>query len=99
MLASTAARRGPIARRAAPLIAAQREMLLDCGDGVRLQCFHSSPGRSRGAPVVLVHGYSLNAHSWEKQEAVLLAAGHRVITYDRRGFGASSPARSRPVMA
>jgi non-heme chloroperoxidase len=40
--------------------------------------------------VVLVHGYALNAHSWEKQEAALLAAGHRVITYDRRGFGASS---------
>jgi non-heme chloroperoxidase len=40
--------------------------------------------------VVLVHGYALNGHSWEKQETVLLAAGHRVITYDRRGFGASS---------
>jgi non-heme chloroperoxidase len=43
-----------------------------------------------GLPVVLVHGYALNGHSWEKQEAALLAAGHRVITYDRRGFGASS---------
>ena len=43
-----------------------------------------------GPPVVLVHGYALNGHSWEKQEAALLAAGHRVITYDRRGFGASS---------
>ena len=43
-----------------------------------------------GSPVVLVHGYALNGHSWEKQEAVLLAAGHRVLTYDRRGFGASS---------
>ena len=43
-----------------------------------------------GPPVVLVHGYALNGHSWEKQEATLLAAGHRVITYDRRGFGASS---------
>jgi non-heme chloroperoxidase len=42
-----------------------------------------------GSPVVLVHGYALNGHSWEKQEAALLAAGHRVITYDRRGFGAS----------
>src|SRR2546430_11368698 len=28
--------------------------------------------------------------SWEKQTAALLAAGHRVITYDRRGFGRSS---------
>ncbi len=43
-----------------------------------------------GPPVVLVHGYGLNGHSWEKQEAALLPAGHRVITYDRRGFGASS---------
>src|SRR3984885_4408914 len=43
-----------------------------------------------GSPVVLVHGYALNGHSWEKQEAALLTAGHRVITYDRRGFGASS---------
>jgi non-heme chloroperoxidase len=43
-----------------------------------------------GPPVVLVHGYALNGRSWEKQEAALLGAGHRVITYDRRGFGASS---------
>jgi non-heme chloroperoxidase len=43
-----------------------------------------------GPPVVLVHGYALNGRSWEKQETALLAAGHRVITYDRRGFGASS---------
>ena len=42
-----------------------------------------------GSPVVLVHGYALNGHSWEKQETALLAAGHRVITCDRRGFGAS----------
>ncbi len=63
MLASTAARRAPIARRAAPLIAAQREMLLDCGGGVRLQCFHSSPAQSRGAPVVLLHGWEGSAES------------------------------------
>jgi non-heme chloroperoxidase len=43
-----------------------------------------------GPPVALVHGFGLNGHSWEKQETALLAAGHRVITYDRRGFGASS---------
>ena len=43
-----------------------------------------------GQPVVLIHGYPLNAHSWEKQEHVLLQAGYRVITYDRRGFGQSS---------
>jgi non-heme chloroperoxidase len=43
-----------------------------------------------GPPVVLVHGYALTGHSWEKQEAALLAAGYRVVTYDRRGCGASS---------
>jgi len=43
-----------------------------------------------GQPVVLIHGYPLNGHSWEKQERVLLQAGYRVITYDRRGFGQSS---------
>src|SRR5258708_32501491 len=48
-----------------------------------------------GSPVVLVHGYALNGHSWEKQEAALLAAGHRGITYDRRGFGASSRPSTR----
>ena len=43
-----------------------------------------------GKPVVLIHGYPLSGASWEKQVAALLAAGHRVITYDRRGFGKSS---------
>jgi len=43
-----------------------------------------------GKPVVLIHGYPLSGASWEKQVPVLLEAGHRVITYDRRGFGKSS---------
>ena len=43
-----------------------------------------------GPPVVLIHGWPLNGDAWEKQTAALLAAGHRVITYDRRGFGRSS---------
>ncbi len=43
-----------------------------------------------GQPVVLIHGYPLNGHSWEKQTRALLSAGYRVITYDRRGFGQSS---------
>jgi non-heme chloroperoxidase len=43
-----------------------------------------------GPPVVLIHGYPLNSDSWERQEPELLAAGYRVIRYDRRGFGNSS---------
>ncbi|MEY9907321.1 non-heme chloroperoxidase [Catenulispora sp. MAP12-49] len=43
-----------------------------------------------GRPVVLIHGFPLNGRAWERQERALLGAGHRVITYDRRGFGRSS---------
>jgi non-heme chloroperoxidase len=43
-----------------------------------------------GQPVVLIHGYPLSGRAWDKQVPVLLQAGHRVITYDRRGFGRSS---------
>ncbi|WP_326718976.1 MULTISPECIES: alpha/beta hydrolase [unclassified Streptomyces] len=44
----------------------------------------------QGSPVVLIHGYPLDGKSWELQIPALLEAGHRVITYDRRGFGQSS---------
>jgi non-heme chloroperoxidase len=43
-----------------------------------------------GRPVVLIHGYPLSGRAWDKQVPVLLEDGHRVITYDRRGFGKSS---------
>src|ERR1700732_2864883 len=53
-----------------------------------IQIYYEDHGS--GSPFVRVPGYGLNGHSWEKQEAALLATGHRVVTYDRRGFGASS---------
>ena len=43
-----------------------------------------------GVPAVLIHGFPLSSHFWEKQVTALLNAGLRVITYDRRGFGGSS---------
>ncbi|HEY2313057.1 MAG TPA: alpha/beta hydrolase [Streptosporangiaceae bacterium] len=43
-----------------------------------------------GAPIVLIHGYPLSGRAWDKQVPMLLDAGRRVITYDRRGFGKSS---------
>ncbi len=43
-----------------------------------------------GKPVILIHGWPLSGRSWERQVPVLLDAGYRVITYDRRGFGDSS---------
>ena len=65
-----------------PFVTAGRE------NSAAIRIYHEDHGS--GSPVVLVHGYAQNGHSWEKQEAALLAAGYRVITYDRRGFGASS---------
>ena len=43
-----------------------------------------------GSAVVLIHGWPLSGRSWEDQVPALIEAGHRVITYDRRGFGKSS---------
>jgi len=43
-----------------------------------------------GSPVVLLHGWPVDSRSWEPQLPALVQAGHRVITYDRRGFGRSS---------
>ena len=43
-----------------------------------------------GRPVILLHGWPLNADSWDDQALALADAGYRVIAYDRRGFGRSS---------
>ncbi|MGH3703456.1 MAG: alpha/beta fold hydrolase, partial [Agromyces sp.] len=53
-----------------------------------IELFYEDHGA--GQPVVLIHGYPLDGHSWEKQSRALLDAGYRVIAYDRRGFGRSS---------
>ena len=53
-----------------------------------IQLYYEDHGS--GDPVVLIHGYPLSGASWDKQIPVLLQAGHRVIAYDRRGFGKSS---------
>ncbi len=57
-------------------------------DSGNIELYYEDHGE--GKPVVLIHGYPLSGASWEKQVPVLLAAGYRVITYDRRGFGKSS---------
>ncbi len=91
MLASTSARRGPIARRAAPLVAAQREMLLECGGGVRLQCFRSSPAGGHGTPVVLLHGWEGSAESLYVLSLgqQLFARGFDVLRLNLRDHGAT----------
>ena len=57
-------------------------------NGADIEIYYEDHGA--GQPVVLIHGYPLDGHSWERQARVLLQAGYRVITYDRRGFGRSS---------
>lgn len=57
-------------------------------NGTPIELYYEDQGA--GQPVVLIHGYPLDGHSWEKQTRELLAAGYRVIAYDRRGFGQSS---------
>jgi non-heme chloroperoxidase len=53
-----------------------------------IELYYEDHGTS--VPVVLIHGFPLSSHCWEKQVSVLLHAGFRVIIYDRRGFGGSS---------
>ena len=61
---------------------------VDKGNSGNIDLYYEDHGS--GKPVVLIHGYPLSGASWEKQVPVLLDAGHRVITYDRRGFGKST---------
>ena len=64
MLASTSWRRARVLGRARGLLAASEALLLECGAGVRLQCFLSRPVRPRAAPpVVLLHGWEGSADS------------------------------------
>jgi non-heme chloroperoxidase len=57
-------------------------------NGATIDIYYEDHGS--GKPIILIHGYPLSGASWEKQLPVLLNAGYRVITYDRRGFGKSS---------
>ncbi|MEJ7689582.1 MAG: alpha/beta hydrolase [Nocardioidaceae bacterium] len=57
-------------------------------NGTPVELYYEDQGT--GAPVVLIHGWPLSGRSWENQVPALVEAGHRVITYDRRGFGGSS---------
>ncbi|MBC7995536.1 MAG: alpha/beta hydrolase [Rhizobacter sp.] len=58
---------------------------------VRLHIEDSGGG---GRPVVLIHGWPLSAQAWDQQVSALRAAGHRVVAYDRRGFGRSDKPES-----
>ncbi|GAB4098681.1 alpha/beta hydrolase [Sinomonas halotolerans] len=56
-------------------------------NGTDIQLYFEDHGTGR--PVVLIHGFPLDGQAFEAQHRALLEAGHRVITYDRRGYGRS----------
>jgi predicted alpha/beta-fold hydrolase len=93
ILPSLPARRRWVMPRTAPLRAASQEILLDCGEGVRLQCFHSDPARAGIARAervaILVHGWEGNAEaiyilSLAQQ---LFALGFDVVRLNLRDHG------------
>jgi predicted alpha/beta-fold hydrolase len=84
-----------VARRAAPLLATSEEHLLDCGDGVRLQCFVSSPSRigrpENGKVVVTLHGWEGNSDALYilSPAQKLFEAGFDVVRLNLRDHGAT----------
>ncbi|HKF98572.1 MAG TPA: alpha/beta fold hydrolase, partial [Steroidobacteraceae bacterium] len=89
MLASTSWRRGRILRQSAPLLAAAREVLLDCGENVRLQCFISTPPQDTPVPVVLLHGWEGRADSLYMLSLArqLFERGFEVVRLNLRDHG------------
>lgn len=89
MLASSFIRRRRVVHQAAPLVAVEREVLLECGEGVRLQCLVSSPAHSNGRPVVLLHGWEGSAESLYVLSLAqrLFARGFEVVRLNLRDHG------------
>lgn len=65
---------------------------LPVADGVRL---HGRSGGS-GSPVVLLHGHPRTHTTWHRVAPLLVAAGHRVVCPDLRGYGRSSKPATTP---
>jgi len=83
--------RGRLQRRASQLLAASRELILDCGDGVRLQAFHARPAEPNGQAAILLHGWegSADAYYVLSLAAHLHAAGVEVVRLNLRDHGAT----------
>jgi len=85
-------RRARVERRAQPMVAAAQELLLDCGDGVTLQAWHSSPSRSRQAVrklAVILHGWegSTDSTYMLSLAQTFFAAGYETIRLNLRDHG------------
>ncbi len=95
ILSSSPMRRRRVGRRAAALLAASREILLDCGDGVVLQAFHA---RFASPPAVASKGLAVLLHGWEgSAESLYVLAlatqlfeqGYDVVRLNLRDHGAT----------
>jgi len=97
MLVSLPVRRRFVERRAAALLQASQEHLLDCGDGVTLQSFHSSrigqagssSDRTSAGIVVLVHGWEGSSDSLYMLSLAqtLFNAGYEIVRLNLRDHG------------
>ncbi len=89
ILTSVLPRRAWVARRAAALLAASRDILIDCGEGVRLLGHYSAHPHGRGELVVLLHGWEGSAESqYVRSVAALLhGAGYDVMRLNLRDHG------------
>lgn len=88
---AVAAAIGGVAATAVASIGDSTNADTETADNVHL---HTHDSGGDGRPVVLIHGWPLSAEAWAPQMAVLQAAGYRVVTYDRRGFGRSDKPES-----
>jgi hypothetical protein len=93
ILSSLPPRRSRVERSATALRAASDELLLDCGDGVKLQAFHASPARRGREPgkrlAVLLHGWEGSAESTYvlSMARTLFAHGFEVVRLNLRDHG------------
>lgn len=91
LLATTKLRRRFVEKRARPLLDVSQEVILDCGDEVRLQGFHS-PQQNPEAPLaVLIHGWEGSASSMYLLSSAqsLFNAGYSVFRLNLRDHGDS----------
>jgi uncharacterized protein len=95
ILPSLPPRRARVERRAVAMLAASEEILLDCGDRVTLQAFHSSPARRGREPgrrlAVVLHGWEGSADSTYMLSlaSTLFASGLEVVRLNLRDHGAT----------
>ena len=89
LIAGSAPRRAWMARRAAALTRASRELLLDGGDGVRLQAFHSAQPRGSRDLALLLHGWegSVESQYLLSTASYLYERGFEVLRLNFRDHG------------